>query len=58
MDRVDEPPPIAAMPVEEAVALMRETFGVDELTARFIVALERGEIVGDVVEVASATEEG
>lgn len=36
---------------EETVQLMMETLHVDETTARFIIALERGEIDGDIVTV-------
>ncbi len=36
---------------EEDVRIVRETLGVDETTARFIIALEAGEVTGDVVVV-------
>ena len=36
---------------EELVRAMCEILGEDEQTVRFIIAIERGEITGDVVEV-------
>lgn len=36
---------------EENINLMTDVLGVDEPTARFILAIEKGEIDGDVIEV-------
>jgi hypothetical protein len=42
---------------EETIAVMMHVLGVSEAQARFILAIERGEIGGDVVDVADAGDE-
>lgn len=39
----------AKVPEKEIVKIVMETYGVDEVKANFIIALERGEIDGDIV---------
>jgi len=36
--------------LEQEIAIVRAVTGVDEATARFIIAIEKGEIDGDVEE--------
>lgn len=38
------------VPEVEIVRIVMETYKVDEVTARFIMGIERGEIKGDVIE--------
>ena len=40
---------------EEQVQIIMYVIGVDEITARFILAIEKGEIDGDVVELKEET---
>ena len=42
---------------EEAVLETMERCGVDEMRARFIVAIERGKISGDCIEIDEAGQE-
>lgn len=38
------------VPEKEIVRIVMEAYGVDEVTANFIIGQERGEIKGDVIE--------
>jgi hypothetical protein len=49
-----EDPDLNSMPAEEAVQFLMRVYGVGKGRARFMVALERGEIDGDTFEVDAA----
>ena len=41
---------IEGIDTEEQVIAMMQILGVDEVTARFIIAIEQGKVEGDVVD--------
>jgi hypothetical protein len=51
-EAVTEDPCLEEMPTEEAVSLLVNVYGEGEATARWMVALAKGEIDGDVRAVA------
>lgn len=44
------------VPETEIVRVVMETYKIDEVTARFIIGIERGEIKGDVIELKPGEE--